>query len=57
MFEFARVLGISLWKFSNADSLLSCFRIPMSRQAYNKFLELKDELLLMEPILPNANDC
>jgi hypothetical protein len=31
-------------KLRNAEDLLDCFRIPMSRPAYNEFLALQDEL-------------
>jgi hypothetical protein len=37
----------SLWKLRSSANLLECFRIPMTRQAYNEFLALQDELLFL----------
>jgi hypothetical protein len=36
--------------------LLDCFRIPMSRQAYNEFLELQHDLSLLSLVPPDALD-
>jgi hypothetical protein len=41
---FAKDPGISLWKLRSAVPLLDFFRIPMTRQAYNEFLELQNDL-------------
>jgi hypothetical protein len=38
LFQFAKDPKISLWKLRNADPLIDCFRIPMTRQAYNEYL-------------------
>jgi hypothetical protein len=35
---------VSLSKLKNAENLLDFFRLPMSRQAYNGFLELQHYL-------------
>jgi hypothetical protein len=57
LFEFAKDPAISLWQIGTVDSLISCFRIPMTRQAYNELLELQEELLCMQPIMSDAKDC
>jgi hypothetical protein len=54
LFEFAKDPAISLWQIRTADSLISCFRIPMTRQ---ELLELQEELLCMQPIMSDAKDC
>jgi hypothetical protein len=35
---------------------LDCFRIPMTRAAYNEFLDLQDFLNNLPPINPNSKD-
>jgi hypothetical protein len=57
LFQFANDPAISLWKIRTNDPLISNFRIPMTRQTYNEFLELQEELLLMQPIQPESKDC
>ena len=53
---FAKDQNISLWKLKSADDLLSCFRIPMTRQAYNEFLDLQSELASMAELSPSDKD-
>jgi hypothetical protein len=56
LFHFAKDPRISLWKLRRAEQLIDCFRIPMSRQAYNEFLELQEVLAHLQPALPDGND-
>jgi hypothetical protein len=44
LLEYAKDPKISFCKLRNSESLIDCFRIPMSRQAYNELLELQNEL-------------
>lgn len=44
LFQFAKNPKISLWNLRNSEALLDCFRIPMTRLAYNEFLQLQDLL-------------
>jgi hypothetical protein len=57
LFHFSMDPAISLRKIRTADSLINHFRIPMSRQAHNEFLELQEELLSMHPVQFEAKDC
>jgi hypothetical protein len=56
LLHFARDPAISLFTLRNANNLLDCFRIPMSRAAYNEFLDLQDTLNNLPPINPNSKD-
>jgi len=56
LFAFAKEPRISFWKIRSAESLLDCFRGPMSKQAYNEFLELQHDLSLLSPVPPDALD-
>lgn len=56
LLNFAKEPRISLWKLRNAEPLLDYFRIPMTRQAYNEFLELQNELSEMPPAVLDEND-
>jgi hypothetical protein len=44
LLAFAKDSCVSLSKIKNAENLLDFFRLPMSRQAYNEFLELQHYL-------------
>jgi hypothetical protein len=44
LLAFAKDSCVSLSKLKNAENLLDFFRLPMSRQAYNGFLELQHYL-------------
>jgi hypothetical protein len=41
LLDFAKDTCVSLSKLKNAENLLDFFRLPMTRQAYNEFLELQ----------------
>lgn len=56
LFPFAKEPGISFFKLRNSEQLLTCFRIPMTRQAYNEFLSMQEELAHLQQILPDDND-
>lgn len=56
LFQYAKNPKISFWKLRNADSLLDCFRIPMSRQAYNEFLVLQEEIAMFQPVAHDLKD-
>ena len=56
LLNFAKEPRISFQKMRDAEPLLSSFRIPMTRQAYNEFLELQTELLQMHPANSDVND-
>lgn len=56
LFGFAKETRISLQKVRSSESLLDCFRIPMTRDAYNEFLDLQEELTLMQPNNSDEND-
>jgi hypothetical protein len=56
LLHFAGDPAISLFALRNTDNLLDCFRIPMSRAAYNEFLDLQDLLNNLPPINPNSKD-
>jgi hypothetical protein len=45
LFAYAKDPKISLQKIRNSVDLIDCFRIPMSRQAYNELLEIQEELM------------
>lgn len=47
LFLFAKDPKISFWKLRTSDSLLSCFRIPMTRQAFDEMQALQEELALL----------
>jgi len=44
---YAKDPNVSLWKLRQSANLIDCFRIPMSRQAYNELLELEQVLASM----------
>jgi hypothetical protein len=56
LFEYAKDPKISLWKLRNADNLLNCFRIPMSRNAFNEFLALQEELGQFQTVTLDMKD-
>jgi hypothetical protein len=55
--SFAKNPRISLWGLRCSEQLIDCFRIPMTRDAYNEFLRLHEELIQMQPVIPGINDC
>jgi hypothetical protein len=57
LLEFAKEPRVSQQQIWNAESLLSFFRIPMTRQAYNELLSLQTELTLMQLDNLNEEDC
>jgi hypothetical protein len=54
--HFAKDLNISLFQLRQSRDLLGCFRIPMSRPAYNEFLLLQDKLANMPQINHDEKD-
>jgi hypothetical protein len=56
LLHFARDPTISLFTLRTTDNLLDCFRIPMTRAAYNELLDLQDFLNDIPPINPNFKD-
>lgn len=54
LFEFAKDTSVSLQHVRETDPFLSCFRIPMTRVAYNEFLALEAELLQMPSDISGA---
>jgi hypothetical protein len=56
LLHFARDPAISLFALRSTDNLLNCFRIPMTRAAYNEFLELQAFLNYLPPISPGSKD-
>jgi hypothetical protein len=39
-----------LWSLRQSTNVLDCFRIPMSREAYNQFLDLQQTLMALPPV-------
>jgi hypothetical protein len=56
LFEFAKDPCISLFNLRQTQDLLGCFKIPMSRAAYNDFLALCDQLHMLPHINPDDKD-
>lgn len=56
LFGFAKDPKISFWTMRNAVPLLDCFRIPMTREAYNEYLELQHDFSLLLPSHPDSLD-
>ena len=56
LLEFAKGPCVSLWKLRQADNLLNCFRIPMTREAYNEFLELQNFLSALPSVDQDSKD-
>jgi hypothetical protein len=54
--HFAKDLNISLFQLRQSRDFLGCFRIPMSRPAYNEFLLLEDKLANLPQINPDDKD-
>jgi hypothetical protein len=55
-FGFAKDPKISLWKLRQADDLLSCFRIPMTRSAHNELLLLQQFIASLPADIQNEYD-
>jgi hypothetical protein len=56
LFGYAKDPKASLSVMMASKDLLDCFRIPMSRRAYNEFLELQIELTNLASSLSDEND-
>jgi hypothetical protein len=56
LYPYAKDPKASLWKLKSTQELLTCFRIPMSRQAYNEFLLLQNAITSLPPTSSHAND-
>jgi hypothetical protein len=56
LLQFARDPTISLFAMRTTYNLLNCFRIPMTRAAYNEFLDLQAFLNYLPPISPSSKD-
>lgn len=57
LMSYAKDAHVSLWKLRrNSEDLLDCFKLPMSRAAYNEFLQLQNKLDLMTPIRQEGKD-
>jgi hypothetical protein len=56
LFQFAKDPRISLYKFRMSDSLINCFRIPMPRQAFNEFIQLRDLINNFNASTDNSKD-
>jgi hypothetical protein len=53
---FAKDPRISLWALRQTAPLLNCFRIPMSREAYNELLQLQNFLEDLYPVDQDGKD-
>jgi hypothetical protein len=53
---FAKDPHISLWALRQTAPLLNCFRIPMSREAYNELLQLQNFLDALPPVDQDGKD-
>jgi hypothetical protein len=53
---FAKDPRISLWALRHSASLINCFRIPMSREAYNELLQLQNFLNDLPPVDHDGKD-
>jgi hypothetical protein len=56
LLQFAKDPVISLWSIRHSANRIECFMIPMSRTAYNEFLELQEFVIHLPPIDPDLND-
>ena len=56
LFQYAKDPNVSLWNVRSMDNLLELFRIPMSKPAYNEFLELQAYISQLEPYQQDIND-
>lgn len=56
LLHFASDSKASLMKLISFDNLLEYFNIPMTRQAYNEFLALSDELVLLSDYIDEDKD-
>jgi hypothetical protein len=56
LFQFAKDPRISLYKLRISDPLIDCFRIPMTRQALNEFIQLRDLIDNFNASTDNSND-
>jgi hypothetical protein len=56
LMHLAKDLNISLFQLRQSHDLLGCFRITMSRPAYNEFLLLQDKLANLPQINPDDKD-
>ena len=56
LYPFAKEPRLSFWKIRSAVSLVDCFRIPMSREAYNEMLVLQSELQNLPQVIPDEKD-
>jgi hypothetical protein len=56
LLHFAKDLVVSLYSLRLAENLIDHFKIPMTRVAYNEFLELQTFLSSLPPIDHHAND-
>lgn len=56
LFQFAINPKACLWNLKSSSNLLECFKIPMTRPAYNEFLDLQIELLSLSSSEDDAND-
>ena len=56
LFPYAKEPRLSLWRIRSADPLVDCFRIPMSREAYNEMLVLQSELQNLPQVIPDEKD-
>jgi hypothetical protein len=56
LFQFAINPKACLWNLKSSSNLLEYFKIPMTRPAYNEFLDLQIELLSLSSSEDDAND-